>query len=157
MAVNFSDETMIKYLKMAYKFLESRNYDIDEMDIEDFYNMRELDFLMRPLNLSKDDRLQLEYLYTLLKSNNNANFETDLNKPTLNTFNVQHRVTEKARRTLYYEQELESYLNSDEFDADYVDSLEMNDEFFIYDGEVTDEETDDSYIDHTELYDINQV
>jgi len=157
MAVNFSDESMIKYLKMAYKFLESRNYDIDEMDIEDFYNMRELDFLMRPLNLSKDDRLQLEYLYTLLESNSNADFETNLSKPTLNTFNVQHRVRESVIKYVYYEQELESYLNSDEFDVDYVNALEMNDEFFVYDGTVTDEEIDDSYIDDTELYDINQV
>ena len=157
MAVNFSDESMIKYLKMAYKFLQSRNYDIDEMDIDDLYNMRELDFLMRPLKLSRDERLQLEYLYVLLKSNNNADFETDLNKPTLNTFQVQHRVRERIVRTLYYEQELESYLDNDAFDTDYVNALEMNDEFFIYDGTVTDEETDDSYIDDSELYDITQV
>ena len=157
MAVNFSDESMIKYLKMAYKFLQSRNYDIDEMDIDDLYNMRELDFLMRPLKLSRDERLQLEYLYVLLKNNNNTNFETDLNKPTLNTFQVQHTVRERIVRTLYYEQELESYLDNDAFDTDYVNALEMNDEFFIYDGTVTDEETDDSYIDDSELYDITQV
>jgi len=52
---------------------------------------------------------------------------------------------------------LESYLDNDAFDTDYVNALEMNDEFFIYDGTVTDEETDDSYIDDSELYDITQV
>ena len=157
MAGNFSDDLLIKYLKMAYKFLQSRNYDIDEMDIDDIYNMRELDFLMRPLNLSKDERLDLEYLWFLISKNYNRDFEKELIKPTLNTFQVQHRVRERIVRTLYYDQELESYLDNDTFDTEYVNALEMNDEFFIYDGTVTDEETDDSYIDDAELYDITQV
>jgi hypothetical protein len=156
MAVNFSDESMIKYLKMAYKFLQSRNYDIDEMDIDDLYNMRELDFLMRPLKLSRDERLDLEYLWFLISKNYNRDFEKELIKPILNHYGVAHKVTERIRKVYTYEQTLESYLDKDEFDTDYVHSMEMNDEFFIYDGEVTDEEIEDSDFMDSELYDVYQ-
>lgn len=156
MAGNFSDDSLIKYLKMAYKFLASRNYDIEELDIDELYNIREIDFLMRPLNLDKDERLDLEYLWFLISKNYNRDFENELIKPILNHYGVAHKVTERIRKVFTYEQTIESYLDSDEFNTDYVHNMEMNDQFYIYDGEVTDEEIEDSDWIDTELYDIYQ-
>ena len=160
MIKNFSDRTLVSFLTMAYGLFESRGIDLDNEEPYEFIESSECEYLINFLGVGGDEdnrRLYNEFIYALMKLNQNNDYKTNLIRPTINTFNVIHKVREIIRKNVYYEQEVESYLKSYEFDEDYVEALEMNDEFFIYDGEITDQEEYDSNLDDSELYDINQV
>ena len=96
-------------------------------------------------------RMDIEYIWCLIKYNNEEKIEGDvINRPENKERSVEYVVEETLYQQNVYSENMSTYLDGDDFDSSYLWSLRENDEIHpwewanvdsdIYDSNVTDEE-----------------
>ena len=141
-----SDEQLKKYMKYIYKIIGDIEFD----GPNELYYYDNLSSLFSPFG-GGIDRLDIEYLYYLLK-NNPFYFKEGypINRPTLvSDFGLNYRVKERQIVILDYNGEIETYI-PDDLESDYLTNLTDDGVIDTYtwdvDSEVVDsDEIEDSW------------
>jgi hypothetical protein len=141
---NISDEQIKKYMKYVYKIIGDIEFD----GPNELYHYDNLSSLFSPFG-GGTDRLDIEYLYYLLKKNPFYFKEGyPINRPTLvSDFGLNYRVKERQVVVIDYSGEIETYI-PDDLESDYL--------FDITDDRVIDPytwDTDSEVIDSDEIED----
>jgi len=115
---NISDEQIKKYMKYVYKIIGDIEFD----GPNELYRYDNLSLLFSPFG-GGIDRLDIEYLYYLLK-NNPFYFKEGypINRPTLVDHDLLYTVTETQVVETYYNGEIETYI-PDHLVSDYLTNL----------------------------------
>jgi len=115
---NISDEQIKKYMKYVYKIIGDIEFD----GPNELYRYDNLSLLFSPFG-GGIDRLDIEYLYYLLK-NNPFYFKEGypINRPTLVDHDLLYTVTETQVVETYYNGEIETYI-PDDLVSDYLTNL----------------------------------
>jgi len=146
-----SDEQLNKYMAYFNKLTQ----DIRYSDLDDFYQKIIYDDQLRnkvkaPLGIGTLDRLDIEYLYYLLKQNGFVG--PYVNRPQIDTVEVDY-VTNETEYTRYTRTgEIETYLSGD-LDSTYLITLKDMAEIDPWEWDVVDEDTRDSSV-NDEYFDI---
>lgn len=158
---------LLKYLEVCEKYFKSKGIDFpsDYSTFNTFVEEADKSFLLTPFgkqNLQWEDeemRLILEFIYTFLSENitHGNNSEETLYVPPRRTYNVQHEVKRYIRVTDTYEQQIDSYLDPGDANDDYVYMIEVNDWFYVYEGDITNTEEDQERDYGSEFYDIYEI
>lgn len=158
---------LLKYLEVCEKYFKSKGIDFpsDYSTFNTFVEEADKSFLLTPFgkqNLQWEDeemRLILEFIYTFLSENitHGNDSEETLYVPQRRTYNVQHEVKRYIRRTDTYEQPIESYLDPVDANDDYVYMIEVNDWFYVYEGDITNTEEEQERNYGSEFYDIYEI
>lgn len=154
----FSDSQLKKYLKLAHQILKSEGEEIDRP--EEFfglfvdYNRSTLDQKLQASAGFKFERLDIEYLFYVLKNNPFYYVEDkELNRPQFKYKSCDFVTDERIRIQYTRSEEVETFLDED-FDSDYLEQLRQYDEVSPWDWEITDrDERDVDVID--DWFDVN--
>lgn len=154
----FSESQLKKYLKLANQILKSEGVEIDRP--EDFlglfvdYNRPTIDKKLQASAGFKFERLDIEYLFYVLKNNPFYYVEDkELNRPEFKYKSCDFVTDERVRIQYTRSEEVETYLD-DDFDSDYLEHLRHYDEVSPWDWEITDQdERDGDVID--DWFDVN--
>lgn len=154
----FSESQLKKYLKLANQILKSEGVEIDRP--EDFlglfvdYNRPTIDKKLQASAGFKFERLDIEYLFYVLKNNPFHYVEDkELNRPEFKYKSCDFVTDERVRIQYTRSEEVETYLD-DDFDSDYLEHLRHYDEVSPWDWEITDQdERDGDVID--DWFDVN--
>ena len=154
----FSDSQLKKYLKLTHQILKSDGVEIDRP--EEFlglftdYNKSTLDKKLQASAGFKFQRLDIEYLFYVLKNNPFYYAEDkELNRPSLEYKDCDFVTEERVRIKYTRSEEVETFLD-DDFDSDYLELLRQYDEISPWDWDITDEdERDGDVID--DWFDVN--
>ncbi len=115
---NISDEQIKKYMKYVYKIIGDIEFD----GPNELYHYDNLSSLFSPFG-GGIDRLDIEYLYYLLKKNPFYFKEGyPINRPTLVDFGLNYRVEERQIVILDCNGEIETYI-PDDLESDYLTNL----------------------------------
>lgn len=154
----FSDSQLKKYLKLAHQILKSEGVEIDE-PAEFFglfvdYNRSTLDQKLQASAGFKFQRLDIEYLFYVLKNNPFHYVEDkELNRPEFKYKSCDFVTDERVRIRYTRSDDVETYLDED-FDSDYLEQLRQYDEVSPWDWDITDQdERDGDVID--DWFDVN--
>lgn len=154
----FSDSQLKKYLKLAHQILKSEGVEIDEpaefLGLFVDYNRSTLDQKLQASAGFKFERLDIEYLFYVLKNNPFHYVEDkELNRPEFKYKSCDFVTDERVRIQYTRSEEVETYLD-DDFDSDYLEHLRHYDEVSPWDWEITDQdERDGDVID--DWFDVN--
>ena len=154
----YSESQLKKYLKLAHQILKSEGVEIDRP--EEFlglftdYNKSTLDKKLQASAGFKFQRLDIEYLFYVLKNNPFYYVEDkELNRPEFKYKDCDFVTEERVRIRYTRSEEVETYLD-DDFDSDYLEQLRQYDEISPWDWDITDEdERDGDVID--DWFDVN--
>lgn len=158
---------LLKYLEVCEKYFKSKGIDFpsDYSTFNTFVEEADKSFLLTPFgkqNLQWEDeemRLILEFIYTFLSENitHGNDSEETLYVPQRRTYNVMHEVKRYIRVTDTYEQQIDSYLDPGDANDDYVYMIEVNDWFYVYEGDITNTEEEQERNYGSEFYDIYEI
>lgn len=154
----YSESQLKKYLKLAHQILKSEGVEIDEpaefFGLFTDYNRSTLDQKLQASAGFKFQRLDIEYLFYVLKYNPFYYAEDkELNRPEFKYKDCDFLTDERIRVRYTRSEEVETYLDGD-FDSDYLEQLRQYDEVSPWDWEITDQdEGDGDVID--DWFDVN--
>lgn len=134
---NISDERLKKYMKYVYKVIGDLEFD----GPNELYYYDNISTIFSPFG-GKVDRLDVEYLYYVLK-NNPFYFKEGypINRPTLVDHDLTYTVRESQVVEIYYNGEIETYIPDDleeEYLMNLADDLIINPRTWNIDSEVID-------------------
>lgn len=115
---NISDEQLKEYMKYVYKVIGDLEFD----GPNELYYYDNISTIFSPFG-GKVDRLDIEYLYYVLK-NNPFYFKEGypINRPTLVDHDLTYTVRESQVVEIYYNGEIETYI-PDDLESDYLFNL----------------------------------
>jgi len=139
---NISDEQIKKYMKYVYKIIGDIEFD----GPNELYRYDNLSLLFSPFG-GGIDRLDIEYLYYLLK-NNPFYFKEGypINRPTLVDHDLTYSVRESQIVIIDYSGEIETYI-PDDLESDYLTNLTDDDVIDTYTWNVGSEVVDSEMLD----------
>jgi hypothetical protein len=139
---NISDEQIKKYMKYVYKIIGDIEFD----GPNELYHYDNLSSLFSPFG-GGIDRLDIEYLYYLLK-NNPFYFKEGypINRPTLVDHDLTYSVRESQIVIIDYSGEIETYI-PDDLESDYLTNLTDDDVIDTYTWNVGSEVVDSKMLD----------
>lgn len=136
---SFSDSQLKKYMKFVLNVIGNDTPD----SLADFYQFEKLNSIFIPVN--KDfSRLDIEYVYYLLK--NNENFENEIDRPELEEKGVTLEVEERQWVTIQYSANLVTYAPED-MDSSYLDVIREEGEIDPFDWDDDSDVEDSEWID----------
>lgn len=136
---SFSDSQLKKYMKFVLNVIGNDTPDT----LADFYQFEKLNSIFIPVN--KDfSRLDIEYVYYLLK--NNENFENEIDRPELEEKGVTLELEERQWVTIQYSANLVTYAPED-MDSDYLDVIREEGEIDPFDWDYDSDVEDSEWID----------
>ena len=147
-----SDSAIIRYYNFIYPIM-IQSY-IDSTEISEFSSeILDNNILFKKIftPIAGGSRMDIEYIWCLIKYNNEEKIEGDvINRPENKERSVEYVVEETLYQQNVYSENMSTYLDGDDFDSSYLWSLRENDEIHpwewanvnsdIYDSNVTDEE-----------------
>ena len=154
----YSESQLKKYLKLVHQILKSEGVEIDE-PAEFFglfvnYNRSTLDQKLQASAGFKFQRLDIEYLFYVLKNNPFYYAEDkELNRPTLEYKDCDFVTEERVRIKYTRSEEVETFLD-DDFDSDYLEQLRQYDEVSPWDWDITDEDQREGEV-YDDWFDVN--
>jgi hypothetical protein len=136
---NISDEQLKKYMKYVYKVIGDIEFD----GPNELYYYDNISTIFSPFG-GNVDRLDVEYLYYILK-NNPFYFKEGhpINRPTLVDHDLTYTVRESQIIEMYYTGAIETYIPDDlesEYLSNLTDDLIINPRTWNIDSEVIDSE-----------------
>lgn len=136
---SFSDSQLKKYMKFVLNVIGNDTPDT----LADFYQFEKLNSIFIPVN--KDfSRLDIEYVYYLLK--NNENFENEIDRPELEEKGVTLELEERQWVTIQYSANLVTYAPED-MDSNYLDVIREEGEIDPFDWDYDSDVEDSEWID----------
>lgn len=152
----FSEPQLKKYLGFVHKVLKDKELG----EPEEFFNLfsrydksNTKQILQAPLGW-EFERLDIEYLYFLLKNNPFYYVEDkELNRPTLEYKDCDFVTDEKVRIQYTRSGQVDTYLD-DDFNSSYLEELRQHNEIAPWDWEITDEDHRDGEV-YDDWFDVN--
>jgi hypothetical protein len=147
-----SDSAIIRYYNFIYPMV-IQSY-IDSTEISEFSSeISDNNNLFKKIftPIAGGSRMDIEYIWCLIKYNNEEKIEGDvINRPENKERSVEYVVEETLFQQNTYSENMTTYLDGDDFDSSYLWSLRESDEIRpwewtivgsdVYDSNVTDEE-----------------
>jgi hypothetical protein len=147
-----SDSAIIRYYNFIYPMV-IQSY-IDSTEISEFSSeILDNNILFKKIftPIAGGSRMDIEYIWCLIKYNNEEKIEGDvINRPENKERSVEYVVEETLFQQNIYSENMTTYLDGDDFDSSYLWSLRESDEIRpwewtivdsdVYDSNVTDEE-----------------
>jgi hypothetical protein len=147
-----SDSAIIRYYNFIYPIM-IQSY-IDSTEISEFSSeILDNNILFKKIftPIAGGSRMDIEYIWCLIKYNNEEKIEGDvINRPENKERSVEYVVEETLFQQNTYSENVSTYLDGDDFDSSYLWSLRENEEIRpwewtivdsdVYDSNVTDEE-----------------
>jgi hypothetical protein len=147
-----SDSAIIRYYNFIYPMVIQLYIDSTEIsefssEISDNNNLFKKIFTP----IAGGSRMDIEYIWCLIKYNNEEKIEGDvINRPENKEHSVEYVVEETLYQQNIYSENMTTYLDGDDFDSSYLWSLRESEEIRpwewtivdsdVYDSNVTDEE-----------------
>jgi len=147
-----SDSAIIRYYNFIYPMV-IQSY-IDSTEISEFSSeISDNNNLFKKIftPIAGGSRMDIEYIWCLIKYNNEEKIEGDvINRPENKERSVEYVVEETLYQQNTYSENMTTYLDGDDFDSSYLWSLRESEEIRpwewtivdsdVYDSNVTDEE-----------------
>jgi len=147
-----SDSAIIRYYNFIYPIM-IQSY-IDSTEISEFSSeILDNNILFKKIftPIAGGSRMDIEYIWCLIKYNNEEKIEGDvINRPENKERSVEYVVEETLFQQNVYSENVSTYLDGDDSDSSYLWSLRENEEIRpwewtivdsdVYDSNVTDEE-----------------
>jgi len=147
-----SDSAIIRYYNFIYPMV-IQSY-IDSTEISEFSSeILDNNILFKKIftPIAGGSRMDIEYIWCLIKYNNEEKIEGDvINRPENKERSVEYVVEETLYQQNIYSENMTTYLDGDDFDSSYLWSLRESEEIRpwewtivdsdVYDSNVTDEE-----------------
>ena len=143
-----SDSAIIRYYNFIYPIM-IQSY-IDSTEISEFSSeILDNNILFKKIftPIAGGSRMDIEYIWCLIKYNNEEKIEGDvINRPENKERTVDYVVEETKYVTDTYSENMSTYLDGDDFDSSYLWSLRENDEIYPWEWTNVDSETNDSEV-----------
>ena len=139
---NFKPESIRTIMRKINEELTDEGLDIEsysDPDYSDFYYV--IERILSDLGMPSENQ-DVNFILKCFEDNPNFNNSDEVLKiPQIRTFVVNHSVVRDVRLVENMSQEIDSYLDMTEY---LVDQYQELDQFFLYDGEITDTDYLDS-------------
>jgi hypothetical protein len=143
-----SDSAIIRYYNFIYPMVIQSYRGSSE--ISEFYpKISDNNNLFKKIftPIAGGSRMDIEYIWCLIKYNNEEKIEGDvINRPENKERTVDYVVEETKYVTDTYSENMSTYLDVDDFDSSYLWSLRENDEIYPWEWTNVDSETNDSEV-----------
>lgn len=148
-----SDSAIIRYYNFIYPMVIQTyrgSSEISEFYPKISYNNNLFKKIFTPI--AGGSRMDIEYIWCLIKYNNEEKIEGDvINRPENKERTVEYVVEETKYVTDTYSENMSTYLDVDDFDSSYLWSLRGNDEIYPWEWTNIDSETNDSEVTNEEF------
>jgi len=148
-----SDSAIIRYYNFIYPMV-IQSY-IDSTEISEFSSeISDNNNLFKKIftPIAGGSRMDIEYIWCLIKYNNQEKIEGDvINRPENKERTVDYVVEETKYVTDTYSENMSTYLDVDDFDSSYLWSLKENDQIYPWEWPNVDSDTYDSEVTNDEL------